>query len=232
MSVASWLPDRYHVPWDRRFRERIRGTFRPGMTILDLGSGRRPTIPIEDRPPDCRYIGLDISREELERAGRGAYDEIWVADATELVPELVDRVDLVVSWLVLEHVKPLDGAIENVRRYLRPGGSFVAQFSGTFAFFALVNMIIPHRLAAFLVTRLLGRAKGGVFPAHYHHCWYSALRRIFRPWRRAEIDPLYLGANYLRFLPILGRIYLVYEDWAVRTRQRDLGTYYFVHGVK
>jgi 2-polyprenyl-6-hydroxyphenyl methylase/3-demethylubiquinone-9 3-methyltransferase len=202
------------------------------MAILDVGSGRRPTIAPADRPPGCRYVGLDVSAAELAAAPSGSYDEMWVADATIPVAALEGRFDLVVSFQVLEHVRSLDRAVACFHSYLRPNGHFIGQFSGTFSFFGLANRVIPDRLTAWLVDRLTDRSADSVFPAHYHHCWDRQIRRILRPWSNAAIEPRFLGAGYLRALPPLQRIYLVYEGWAMRTGQRDLATHYLVDATR
>jgi SAM-dependent methyltransferase len=222
------LPERYQEPWRAPFERRLADLLRPGSTILDVGAGRNPTIPPDRRPPGTRYVGLDISAEELAAAPPGSYDETWVADVTEHVAELDERFDLVLSWQVLEHVRPLGAAFDNFFVYLRPGGTFIGQFSGTFSYFALASRLIPNRLTAWLVDRFTERSATQVFPAHYHRCWDSALRRILRRWGRVDITPRYTGAGYLRAMPPAQAIYLRYEDWAMRTGRRDLATHYLV----
>jgi SAM-dependent methyltransferase len=222
------LPARYLEPWRSPFEKLLADIASPGMTILDVGSGRHPTLPVDRRPAGVHYVGLDISGSELAAADEGAYDETWIADATRRVPDLEDRFDLVVSWQVLEHVRPLDDALDNFRVYLRPNGRLLAHFSGSFSYFALANRVIPHQATAWLVDRFTDRPASLVFPAHYHHCWNSALRRILRSWSEVEIVPRYTGATYLRFAPPAQWLYLIYEDWLVRTNQRDLATHYLV----
>ncbi len=202
------------------------------MAILDVGSGRRPTIPLEERPPGCHYVGLDLSASELARAPDGSYDEVWVADVVDHLAALEGQFDLVISWQVLEHVKPLDAAFGNFHSYLRPGGRFIGQFSGTFAFFALGSRVIPHSVAKWAMKTLLDRDPETVFPATYHHCWDGALRRILKPWSSYEIVPRYSGAPYLRFSRIVQRGYLIFEDWAYRGRHRNLATHYLVEAQR
>ena len=223
---------RYAGAWDEPFQDRVRQALRPGASVLDIGSGRRPAVPPADRPAGCRYVGLDVSASELDRAPPHSYDETWVGDAASRVPELVGRFDLVVSFQVLEHVRPLDATIENCRAYLRPGGRFVTQLSGAFSLFGLVNRVIPHRLALWILSTFLGWSRENIFPAHYHQCWYSALERILRPWTRSEILPRYTGGMYFSFSPALQRLYLIYEDWAMKTDRRNLATHYLIDAVK
>ena len=54
------------------------------------------------------------------------------------------------------------------------------------------------------------------------------MRHILARWTHAEIVPRYTGAAYLRALPPAQALYLVYEEWAMRSGQRDLATHYIV----
>jgi SAM-dependent methyltransferase len=222
------LPDRYQEGWREPFEARIASAVHAEVAILDVGSGRRPALPPDQRPPACQYVGLDISAAELERAPAGSYDEVWVSDVSHRLPELTERFDLIVSWQVLEHVKPLDAAMENLRTYLRPNGRLVAQFSGTFSVFGLINRVVPQRLGCWAMQRLLGRPPETVFPAYYHRCWYVALTRMLASWQSFEIVLRYRGAGYFGFSRPLQRIYLAYEDLAVRQGRRNLATHYVI----
>ncbi len=225
-ALGGSLPDRYAKPYIASFQERLRSELRPRMRILDVGGGRHPTIPREWRPPGCTYVGLDISRTELELAAPGTYDEVVVGDVSVHRPELVESVDLIVTWQVLEHVKPMDTTFENLRSYLRPGGRLVAETSGTFSFFAIADRVLPARGRKWALVHLLGRTEVSIFPATFDRCWYSALAECLRTWSAFEITPLYLGARYLRFSRPLQAAYLGYEEWTYRHERRNLASYY------
>lgn len=231
-ALRGRLPDRYGPDWGDEFSRRAYRALAPGLSILDVGSGRLPTVSVGRRPAGCRYVGLDISRAELQRAPGGSYDALVVADVIEPLSALVEGFDLVLSFQVLEHVKPLDQAMENLRVYLRPGGRLVAQLSGTFSLFGLANQLIPQPAATWLLRRLLRRDPETVFPAHYHHCWYSALERMLEPWTAAEIVPYWMGAGYLGFSRPLQAGYLVYEEWVRLADYRNLAAYYVVDAMR
>lgn len=219
---------RYLEPWMLAWEDRVRERLRPGVRILDVGSGRRPAIPREVRPPDSFYCGLDLSLDELRAAPPASYDRVVAADIVEYQPQLRESFDLVVSWQVLEHVRPLDVAFENMRRYLVPDGVCLVHLSGSFSVFGLLNRVIPHRVGVFAMKHLLGREPETVFPAHYDKCWYGALSKITSSWQEAEVIPRYRGSGYFRFLGVLERAYLVYEDWASTRNHRNLATHYLI----
>jgi SAM-dependent methyltransferase len=219
---------RYREDRRSRFYAAIRAELRPGIRILDLGSGRLPTIPREWLPPDASYVGLDVSRHELESAPAGGYDEVVVADIQADVPALHDSVDLAVSWQMLEHVRLMAPAVANVRAYLRDGGLFVATLSGGWSLFAIANRLVPHRIARAALHRLLGRDPATVFPAPYDSCTASALRRHLAGWSEVNVVPIYQGAMYFGFFQPLQALYLAFEDAIARGNHEDLATHYLV----
>lgn len=228
----SRLPPRYGEDMSQLFRARIDPTLVPGVRVLDVGAGTNPTIAVADRPAGCSYVGLDKSLAELSKAPRGSYNDLVVRDVADRAPELAAQFDLIVSWQVLEHVRPLDVAFENLRSYLRPGGLLVAQLSGGFSVFALLNRLTPHAVVQFISQHVHKRDPATVFPAHYHRCYYSALRRTLAPWHEVEIFPHYRGAAYFAFSPRLQRAYLNYEEWAHARGRRNLATHYLVVAVR
>jgi len=219
---------RYRDDWLAPFRAAIQSELRPGSVVIDVGGGRHPAIARPDLPPGAIYVGIDLSERELMAAPPGSYDRVIIGDVVERQPYLEGCADLVVSWQVLEHVVPLGDAISNIYHYLRPGGSFVAQLSGGRSAFALINRMIPHRLAKVAMKRLLQRDPESVFPAPYDRCTYSALSRTLAYWSEVRIVPRYRGAQYFQFLPPVQTLYVHIEDLIVQGDHRDLATHYLV----
>src|SRR5207237_5367447 len=133
---------RYDQPWATEFWDGLNRALDAGAAVLDVGSGRRPTIPPTDRPAGVHYAGLDVSADELALAPSGSYDETVVSPAEQRVPHLVGRFDLIVSWGVFEHLRDLPPAAANFRAYLKPGGTLVAFLAGRYAAYAIANRII------------------------------------------------------------------------------------------
>jgi 2-polyprenyl-6-hydroxyphenyl methylase/3-demethylubiquinone-9 3-methyltransferase len=197
------------------------------VTVLDVGAGRYPTIAPADRPPGCRYVGLDIEPGELEAAGQGAYDEAIVGDITAPLGR-DGEFDLVLSWQVLEHVSPLAGAFENLRASLRPGGTLIAQLTGSNAAFAFFGRLLPQRLKLWLATRVLGHAEEEKFPTKYDRSSHRALTRLLESWSDVVIVPFYRGAPYFNFARPVMRAYLAYESAIERRQAQNLATHYLV----
>ena len=229
-SLHDRLPPRYATDtWHIPFEWRLQQTLRPGMRILDVGAGALPMLPVELRPPDTEYVGLDIDAAELRKAPPGSYHEAVEGDITKLAPELVGRFDLVLSWLTMEHVKPVPRALANLRAYQRDGGRFLGYLAGAWGAHAVLNRFVPHRAAQVAMARLLGRRPDTVFRAHYDHCTHTALDAIAREhWRRFTVQPGFTGGWYFRFSPALRAPYLAYEEWAYTGGHRDLAPYYIL----
>lgn len=226
------LPERYAEGLDGPFTSLVLAALRPGISVLDVGSGRRPSVPLEARPVGCKYVGLDVSGVELENAPEGSYDRTFVSDVADHVAALDGSFDLVVSFQVLEHVQDLRAATTNLATYLRPEGRLIAQFSGRFALFALLNSLLPRSLGVWLLEHLTGATREKTFPAYYDRCWASAIRRCFRDWSVVRLRARYFGASYFRFLPPLEAAYLVYEDWACDGGHENLATHYLIDAVR
>jgi SAM-dependent methyltransferase len=154
-----------------------------------------------------------------------------VSDITERVGRFDNQFDLIVCYQVLEHVRPLDRAFENMRSYLRPDGRVLAVFSGRFSIFGLVNLLVPRPIVLWGGRILLGRDPTSVFPAVYHRCWYSALERMLAGFSKREIMPFYEAAAYLRFSRFLQGLFLGYEEWTWLKKHRNLASHYLVNAV-
>ena len=225
--LAGRLPERYSKPMQAALRRRLEPLLLENTAVLDVGAGRSPTIGPDARPRGCRWVGLDVSAEELELAEPGAYDAAIVHDITR--PLLVEKpFDIVVSWQVLEHVERMEAALEGLRKVLRPGGTLLAQLSGRYALFAVAARWIPHALRARMMGSLLDMPPDEKFPTRYDACHPRALRRIMRRWTSVEIVPFYRGAVYLAFSRPVQRAYLGYETLAASRGWEQLATHYLV----
>src|SRR5262249_6511775 len=91
--------------------------------------------------------------------------------------------DLIGSCWVLEHVTDPDAVLTEVRRILRPGGTFIGLTVNAWHYVtALIRAIglMPHGVTQWLVRRLYGRAEHDTFPTVYRMNSGAALRLLCR----------------------------------------------------
>ena len=117
-----------------------------GRTVLDLGAGSRLRTRYFE---GAHLIALEPLAEQfrrLEFSDLDTADELHATPAEELVPQCVNRVDLLVSINVLDHCYDFDAIIRNVRRYLRKNGQAFLSFDSHLQTDALHPLILTPRI--------------------------------------------------------------------------------------
>ncbi|WP_345969359.1 2-isopropylmalate synthase [Sulfurimonas sp. HSL1-6] len=99
---------------------------REGETILDLGCGEG-SLAVEIQKRGADVVAVDLNADMVESARAKGIDA-HVMSATRLLFE--QRFDAVFSNAVLHWVTEARTAVRQVRRALKPGGRFVAEFGG------------------------------------------------------------------------------------------------------
>jgi ubiquinone/menaquinone biosynthesis C-methylase UbiE len=170
--------DRFYRDYDALVIEAARSLPR-GAAIVDLGGGRHCPFASEiDRGDGTRIIAVDISEEEL-RANRSV-DEVRVAAGGGGLAFGGGEVPLVTSRTLLEHVRGVPSAVENIGRVTAPGGRSIHLVPCRNSLFALAARVVPWRVAKRVLDRLVPSAKGVVeFEPFYDHCEPRTLRRLF-----------------------------------------------------
>ncbi|HEY0756254.1 MAG TPA: class I SAM-dependent methyltransferase [Ktedonobacteraceae bacterium] len=118
-------------PWTMRLLQEAK--IRPGMKILDLGSGAGDVALLlaELLGPQGSITGIDVNPVVLE-AARVRLREAGFANVTflsgniETLP-LADDFDVIVGRLILSHLRDPRGVILRLEQYLRPGGLMIFQ---------------------------------------------------------------------------------------------------------
>jgi len=94
----------------------------PGALVVDVGCG---SAPLHALLPGRRWVGLDPAPAELALASARGAEPLLRADAAAL-PVADGVADAVVYGMALQVVTPLDRALEEAWRVLRPGGVLAA----------------------------------------------------------------------------------------------------------
>jgi SAM-dependent methyltransferase len=106
--------------------------------VLDAGCGSATHIAL---PPNAYVVGVDVSREALERNPR--LDERVVADL-ETVELPRGSFDVIVCWNVLEHLKRPERALDAFASALAEGGLLVLGAPNVHSLKGIVTKFTPY----------------------------------------------------------------------------------------
>ncbi len=190
-----------------RYMQQLKGD----SQVVDVGGGRKCAFA-EFRPAGSRIIAVDSSEQEL--CQNQDVDETRVADATKGLPFRDNEVDMVVSKHVLEHLHDIKGFVLEANRILKINGHFIHFFPARYALFAIINRLIPDRLAQRLVHSFLPETKGTRrFRAYYDRCFYSGLRFLLSEagFQVEKVYVSYYQSHYFSFFVPLFLLSSLYE---------------------
>src|SRR6058998_1328936 len=102
------------------FRRYVGG---PGRHVLDLGC--RDGALTQAYAGENEIVGVDADREALAEAEKLGIETRW-ADLDDALPFENGSFDVVVAGELLEHLRDPRRLVDEARRVLRPGGTFVA----------------------------------------------------------------------------------------------------------
>ena len=211
---------------------RWNATQRGGIVrVLEVGGGRGPLFTAEEAKANGFSLAVnDIDAHELSLAP-DAFEKVQFDIAGTLPPELEGRFDLVISKMVLEHVRDAPLAWANMRALLAPGGVALAFHPTLYASPFLINRLAPERLTAALLRRVFpDRHQGDYpkFPARYELC--RASRDAIEPTLRSVgfsqilVAPFW-GHRYYRHFPFVRDLVALVERIAEARDWRLLATY-------
>ena len=105
--------------------EALAGCDISGGLGLDLGCGDGILTKILlDRIGPRHLVGIDLDPSETKAARRFPFYDRVHTNSADSIPEPDETFDFVLANSVLEHIPPLEGAMDEVRRVLKPGGQF------------------------------------------------------------------------------------------------------------
>jgi SAM-dependent methyltransferase len=143
-----------------------------GMRVLDVGCGF-------DTPTLAKLTGSRIGIDLVPLESFTPAPGVRVLRASgEQMPFSDHSFDLACCRSVLEHVEKPEAMFAEVRRVLRPGGTFVFATPNRWDYVSVVSSLVPNRWHPALVHSLTGRAEEKTFPTFYRANTVGALKGL------------------------------------------------------
>jgi SAM-dependent methyltransferase len=230
-ATEDRLPARFkrHIQTLYKYKAAELVNRRPRQIVLDIGGGKEcPFLHYLDAAPEHLIVALDLSEEELRR-NRQLKHKIVANAAANRFPFRDAAADLVVSRSVVEHIQNNAAFFANCARALRPGGIMLHAFPGRYAPFALINQLLPNRIARRLVgyfhPEWLEEDNYG-FLAFYDRCYFTAIRDLLvrNGFENYNFIFLYYQSIYFNFFFPLYILMLGYDLIAAALGIRNLAS--------
>lgn len=236
-AMQTWL----HLPtdtplWELFNREAdalLRG-LPDRSVVLDLGGGRRFVYGKSVTPKErLRVIAVDISADEL--AMNTDVTETCVADVATELPFPPETADLILSRALLEHVRGVEPAIEQMARVLKPGGVALHLVPCRFSLFGITARVLPFGPLLRLFHFVNPESRGYLgFPVVYDQCWPQALEQAFRSvgFRDVRCEVTWACPGYFEAaFPLF--IFQALWEWTMRKLQvRALAAYTVIYATR
>jgi SAM-dependent methyltransferase len=170
-----------------QFYQRVRALLRPDAVVLDFGAGRGAAYYQDSsvyrkslrslRGEGRRVIGVDI---DPVVSSNPWIDEAVVIDSTSRLPFPNETFDLIVSDSTFEHLADATRIACELDRVLKAGGWICARTPNRNGYVALVNRMVPARIARRLVPLAQpDRKVEDIFHAYYRMNTLRTLSRLF-----------------------------------------------------
>lgn len=166
------------------YKTRLRTELRADVAWLDLGCGHLllpEWMPGQEREAiriarSVRLLlGIDRDRASLRR--NSLLSERLCGDIEHL-PLPDNSLDLVTANMVVEHVRDPQRLLSEVRRVLKPGGTFLMHTPNARGYATLAARIVPRGMRPKLAHLLLGRHEADVYPTYYRLNDVGTIRRL------------------------------------------------------
>lgn len=197
----TYLPDKYSIDGHTDYKESLLPRYlKQNLTIYDVGGGKRPYItPEQKKDLNAKIIGLDIDREELDKAPEGSYDRTICADIAQFEGD--GDADLLICQAVLEHVADVETAFSTISSILKPGGLALIFVPSKNAVFARLNIVLPQKLKKTLLYTIFPKTiQSQGFPSYYNKCTPKEFKQLARDNDLSVMEEhYYYMSNYFSF---------------------------------
>ncbi len=198
-----------YVNEDVRYIQKIRAMLSPDARVLDAGCGWKAPFACQIADQAAEVVGIDLGLD-----GQSDVPNVRTVHGNlEAMPFSGSEFDLVMSRSVLEHLDRPIRVFREISRVLKPGGKFVFLIPNAWDYVSVVSWLVPNRLHATIVEKILGRDPRDTFPTFYRANTVPALRCLCSRsgMRLLEADLLSQYPAYLMFSPTVFRAGIAYE---------------------
>ncbi len=183
--IARSVLERYYpgpvFDGTKRFYDMVRLYVGKGMVVLNMGCGLASGNPSKILKGEvARVVGADI---DPAAASNGEVDEVVIYDGTRF-PFDDCAFDAAYSDYVMEHVERPEEFLREMRRVLKPGGTFHFRTPNRYHYVSLASSLVPKRWKEGIANRSRGFGTGEnrTYPTHYR---FNCRRDIEAVARRA-----------------------------------------------
>ncbi len=112
--------------------ERVPTAFRGRLLDLGCGGGALIALCLERLNPDVELMGVDMSTDEIRLARSRLPERVRLFEGVSQDMRFIESesVDVVLCHWALTLMRPIEPALDEVRRILKPGGVFAAVVDG------------------------------------------------------------------------------------------------------
>lgn len=213
--IERVLPESFLVNLHRRYEKVVaeRVNSRADQLIIDIGGGKMcPYQRFINDPDRQTIISIDNSEEELQQNQDVAFRV--VSDAVQSIPLRSKTIDLLSSRSVLEHLDDVDRYLHNCADVLKEDGLLIHSLPCKFAPFALINQILPNKVAQGILYYFQPQWEQECgFKAYYNHCYYSGIKSLLEEngFEMVSVEFRYYQAIYFDFFVPLYLWFLLYD---------------------
>jgi len=211
-SFDKILPRKYRVDGNQDFL----ASFVPqylgkGLIIYDVGGGKNPYLALQRKKElNATIIGVDIDRQELDRAPEGIYDKTICTDISDFKGK--GEADLVICQAVLEHVPDTEKAFASIASILKPGGIALIFVPSRNALYARINLLLPQEMKKKILYSIFPNSQRDQgFPSFYDKCTPKDFLSLAQKNKLEVIEERYYyhSAYFSFFFPL----YLIWRAW-------------------
>jgi 2-polyprenyl-3-methyl-5-hydroxy-6-metoxy-1,4-benzoquinol methylase len=202
-----------------------------GVRLLEIGGGRGPLLtPAEAAAAGIELTVNDIDAHELSLAP-AEFNKAQFDIAGEIDPAWEQRFDLIISRMVMEHVRNAPRAWANKRALLAPGGVAFAFHPTLYAPPFVINLLLPESVAAPVLRVFFPNRHEGdypKFPPRYEMC-FSDPAKVEPILTQCGFSQILIAPfwrhGYFRSIPLLREADAALQDLAEAHDWRALTTY-------